>query len=376
MNKWWALWPAWLFCLFSLLFSSNLHAQPQLPSQLTLRELWSKHIGGGVGSEALKLKPSAAAGILYFVSHDGHVVALQADNAHILWQLKTRLTITTGVSYGDQQIYFGTDEDNLLALRASDGKFVWQENLPADILATPQTAPGIVVAKTLDDEIFAFTANAGHLLWNNKTAAPALVMRLSSAPLIAFKHVFAGFDDGSVASYQLSDGKLNWRQVIAKSHGNIIERMIDIDAAPIADQEAVFVASYHGAVVALKRTTGAVIWSQPASSLSGLAQNKQAVFLSSVDGQVWSYDKADGNVLWHQKQLAGHQLTRPVIFERMLCVADNKGYVYLLDQQDGEIIASLRVAHAAIVTEPVVVANKIIVYNVRGEAYALVLVAV
>ena len=174
---------------------------------------------------------------------------------------------------------------------------------------------------------------------------------------------------------RIKDGQIEWEAVVALAKGRSeIDRLVDINATPVVMGDILFVSGYQGGVAAVSQKDGEVQWRQEKLfSHSGLTGNKRSLFLSDSSSDVWRLDMRNGSDLWKQKQLHQRRLTPPVPVKDKLVVGDFEGYVHVLSQEDGGLLARLEVDDTPIEATPVVFDNIVYIYTTGGELAALAL---
>ena len=83
-----------------------------------------------------------------------------------------------------------------------------------------------------------------------------------------------------------------------------------------------------------------------------------------------AYDKKDGTSIWKQDLLNGVQLSPPLIQDAHVVVGDSLGYVNLIRNDTGTIVARSATDGSAIVARPVSLPNGFVVQTMKGGLYA------
>ena len=78
-----------------------------------------------------------------------------------------------------------------------------------------------------------------------------------------------------------------------------------------------------------------------------------------------------GTQVWSNDNLARRQLTAPVTFSSYVAVADYEGYVHLLAQTDGRLVARTRVDRKGVRAAPIAVGDRLFVFGNSGDLVAL-----
>jgi outer membrane protein assembly factor BamB len=233
-------------------------------------------------------------------------------------------------------------------------------------------AQGVVVVHTVDGSLFGLNAESGAQLWRYDRKIPILTLRGSSAPKINGDSVVCGLAGGKLISLNLVTGNVEWeRNVSIPRGGSELERLTDIDANPLIQNETIFVASYQGDVAAVGGANGQIFWNRDLSSYNNLAANWEQLYVSDSSSFVWALDSTTGAAKWRQKDLANRRLSAPAIVGDYLVVGDYEGYLHWLSQADGAIIARSRLSSAPISASPLVVEDTLYVQGDKGDLAAI-----
>ncbi|OQY44217.1 MAG: hypothetical protein B6247_30550 [Candidatus Parabeggiatoa sp. nov. 2] len=285
---------------------------------LTLKTLWTAHAGGGTDKSYLKIAPAFYNDQLFTASPEGH-------------------------------------------LRAFNFK----------VLATPRISQGIVVVRTIDGKLFALDSKTGERLWvYDQTRVPLLTLRGTSSPIVTHDAIIAGFDNGKLAILKLQTGQLLGEYLISEPRGRSeLERMVDIDADPLLVGSIIYVTSYQGRTVALKR--GKLLWERKLSSHAGLGVDADYLYISDTKSHVWALDRYSGDDWWKQDKLQARNLTAPVSIGDYVVVGDMEGYLHWMRRDNGQFVTRYRIGKTSITVPPLVVDDILVAYNSQGKIVAL-----
>jgi outer membrane protein assembly factor BamB len=162
-------------------------------------------------------------------------------------------------------------------------------------------------------------------------------------------------------------GRVVWQKSIAFAAGaSDVERLVDIDADPLVDNDMLYIASYQGFLSALSVSQGENVWSRPASTYKNLAMNSNSLFMTDSDDSILSFTRANGQVRWKQLQLKSRVVTAPVLLDSWVLVGDKTGLVHILHANSGEIIGRATLK-SSIDVEPVVSDHRVYVLTTSGQ---------
>jgi len=364
--------------LLSGCFGSKDNTEPPAPlveftPTLTLKTLWTADIGNGDDTGHAKLIPVAQDGIIFTASTQGLVQALNLSDGKPIWQQEIDTTISGGPGIGEGLILVGTQKGEVIALSEIDGIEQWRTQVSSEILAAPRINQGVVVVRTVDGKLFGLNSQNGNRLWiYERTRASLLSLRGTSTPILVQDLIIAGFDNGKIALLELKTGKVLWETAIAVPRGRTeLERMVDIDADPILQDEIVYVTSYQGYTVAIDLKQGGLLWQKRLSSYAGLGVDSNYLYVTDPNSYVYALDRRSGDDWWQQDKLKARGITAPVSIGNYVVVGDMEGYLHWMRQEDGSFVARHSIGKTPITLPPLVIDNTLIAYNSDGEIVAL-----
>jgi len=332
--------------------------------------VWSASVGDGLPKLRLGLAPASDGQHVYVANGKGEVVALDPATGKRLWEHKTRDRFAggpgTGSDTGGGLVLLGTASGTVIALSAVDGNERWHATVNSEILAAPVMSGDLVAVRTVDGKLFGLDAKDGKQRWVTDKPVPKLTLRGTSSPIITGDYCIAGFDNGRLMAVAIGSGTTAWDVAISQARGSSeLQRLIDIDAPPVADQDEIYVVGFQGHVSRLSRDTGREIWTHELSSFRGLTLDAVGVLVSTSEGELVKLDRAGGSERWRQKGLLRHVLTAPALHGAHVAVGDAQGYVHWFSAEDGSLEARAK-SSGAVNAAPLVVGELLIVQTDKG----------
>lgn len=330
---------------------------------------WTQKIGEHVGLSGLQ--PLVIGKTVFVADTLGKLQALDRSSGQALWTIQTEHTFSAGPAKVDRALVVGTTDAKVMAFDAQTGAQLWQQTLSASMLAPAAGNQNIAVIKTIDGAIQAHDLRDGNLLWRVDYAVPALTLRYHSAPKVVDDKVIVGLPSGKCMALNLQSGYTLWERNISLPRGRSeLQRMVDISADPIIDQNTVYVTAYQGKMAALKLDTGTVLWEKELSAFHDIAHDRAALYVTDSDYNIWAVAKDSGLTLWKQDKLAKREVTAPAVIQNKLVVADKKGYLHWLDKREGQVLGYSR-TERKVKAQPVVSANQVFIRSGKGKLAAL-----
>lgn len=332
---------------------------------------WKMHVGKGSNGEYLNLQPMMVGDVIYSVDAKGVLMAVDRNTGNLVWKKKLKAPVSSGPVVADNAIAVGTRDARLLVLDQSNGEERWQADVDNEVLAKPVIHGGKVIAKTVDGKLYAYSLANGEKIWRYNHGSPTVILRAASQPVVSDDMVVVGFSDGKLVGLGPDTGELKWVRIIALPTGSsIVDRMVDIDADPVIENDVIFVSTYQGQIMAMNINTGNTLWSHDMSSFTGMAVDNQSLYISDAQDHVWAFDKKTGAVIWRQKDLQARGLTEPVLMGNAVVVADAEGFVHWLSREDGHFVTRIRASKNTIASRPQVRGDKLYVLTENGELRA------
>jgi outer membrane protein assembly factor BamB len=232
----------------------------------------------------------------------------------------------------------------------------------------------VAVAHTLDGKLFGFDVISGEQLWVYDRSTPILTLHGSGSPVISGRNVISGFASGKLVALDLASGDVQWEVSVSTPSGRTeLERMVDLDGDPLLVDDTLYVTSYQGDLAAVSANTGVVLWRRKLSSYVGAGGDWRQVYAVDTRGHVWAIDTSNSSAVWKNEKLHGRRLSGPAVLSDFVLVGDFEGYLHWLSQEDGRMVARIRVGSDPISATPVVVGEVVYVLGEGGRLQALTL---
>jgi outer membrane protein assembly factor BamB len=358
-------------------------------AEVNVERQWKTKVGKGLGNKYIRLQPLVVADRVVAADAYGVVAAFDRFSGEELWrqqvgEVERRASgldrfmdrsdagfVGGGVGGGDGLVLLGTTRGNVIALALSDGTEEWRTYVGSEIGAQPVAAQGRVFAQTIDGELIALDAKTGEKLWSYSSQVPLLTLRGTSTPVTARDVVFTGFASGKVVALRANNGEPIWEQRVMLPEGRSeLERIVDVDAAPLVTANAVFAQAYQGRMMRIMARDGRPRWEADVSSFLNLAEGYGQVYAVEEKDTVTALDQESGEVVWQHDLLARRALTAPLAYSNYLVVGDAQGYVHVMAQRDGRMMGRKKVNGKGIRTPFVLADGTFYVLDNAGGLHA------
>jgi outer membrane protein assembly factor BamB len=307
---------------------------------------------------------------LYAADEDGDLIRFDSASGEQDWRNKTKHKFSGGVGTGDGMVLMGSFKGEVFAYNES-GHELWKAQVTSEILSPPQADSGMVVVRTVDGRIFGLDAVDGSRKWVYQGATPSLTVRSAAGVVISQGAVFAGFAGGKMAAMSLFNGNIGWEVAVSQPRGvTELERMTDITSSPVIDERIICAVAYQGRVACFEINDGMQLWARDSSSSAGLAMDNDYIYVSEENGVLAAYDKRSGAGMWKQSRLGSKNLSAPLVSGHYIVVGDDQGFVSLLRNYDGVVLARAATDGSPILAAPQLLPGGFAVQTIEGGIYA------
>lgn len=352
---------------------------------------WDSQVGDGAGSKYLLLQPAVEGDRVFAADGYGVVEAFDKTSGKRLWHTTIghpaargfvetlrfwahtdRSFVSGAIGAGDGAAFAATTKGEVVALDGITGKELWRARVNAEVAAPPETDGDIVAVLTLDGKLVALDRATGQNRWSYDTQVPILSLRGAARPTFAEGAVIGAFPSGHVAALKAKTGEPIWDTRIAIPQGRSeLDRVVDVDGTPAVDGDAVYAASYQGRIKALKLLDGTPLWEREFSSHQAMAVNSSALFAIGKEDHVFALDKQSNVTTWDVDVLKNRGLTSPALLGDYVVVGDADGYMHVLAQSDGRIVARTKIDGDGLRSDFVVADDVLYGQSNGGELFAV-----
>ncbi len=269
---------------------------------------------------------------LIFGNHASGLMAIYPDTNDRRWFLPVRGGVLSELTVGKNNLYFGGGDGFFYSVNAENGHINWRYELRNPVVSKPTLADGRVLVTASDDTVYAFDAGAAKLLWTyRRRTSPVAKILGASSPLVVDQDVWVGMSDGTLVSLSLEEGQLK-----TEKHLHSESKFTDINAQPVLEKGVFYLPSYDGALYALKKENGQLIWRFDTGGGSRtVSLDETRVYLPSSNGRVYALQKSNSAILW-QFDLDYGTPTQIVLADSYVIVGSSYQYLYVLNRETGK----------------------------------------
>ncbi len=275
-----------------------------------------------------------------FASPTGAVVAMDKSGKQ-QWQVNLKKTLTSGVSAQTDILIVADAQANLIALDRKSSKQRWQTKLTGTVLAPSLIHQNTVISLSNDGVVSGIALQTGKVIWQYSTQIPTLSIRGSASPiLIDNKTILISTPDGRIHALNPENGLPAWTRRISSAQGaSEIERLTDIDATPVLQNNMLYVITYSGQLVGIDMIAGRKInFFENYAGLASVGVDEQQIYITTLTGEIFALDKFTGKANWKTDALSYRGLSNPIAVNNYLIVGDAMGYLHVFNKETGKPI--------------------------------------
>ena len=178
-----------------------------------------------------------------------------------------------------------------------------------------------------------------------------LTVRGNSSPIIVEDRIYASFDNGRLAVFEIDSGFPIWDGAISYVSGvSELENLIDSDSDPVVDGGLVYTTNYQGNLnifdVAQKRS----VWSYETSSFYSPIITRGMLMVIEADSQIKSFSLKTLEESWINDDYLNRSLSNAVTYKGNIVTGDYEGYLHIIDPLNGKTIGRKKISRNPIKT--------------------------
>ena len=334
-------------------------------AEVNLVRLWSSKAGeAGRG----RFEPLVTDDQVIVANRRGKVSSFARETGMRRWTRELDVRLNSGVGGDDGKLYVSDIDGIVHALDSNTGEPLWQAAATSEILVPVVAGFDVAIVRSTDGRVVALDPSDGKERWSVSNTPPALTLNGYSRPHLLSGGVLVGLDDGRLLALKTSNGKLIWEAVISVPTGRSeVERLVDIDADIVLDEEGIYLANYQGKAARIEPARGQIVWSVPMSAGAGIGLREDSLVVIDDNDTVHRLDKQTGQSIWSNDTMPGRRLSPPAFTPAGdIVLGDVEGYLHVLDFATGTIIGRKRLTDEPIKARPIATDDAVIVQATDG----------
>lgn len=321
-----------------------------MESDYQLHKNWQVNFGAMPTRDARGLSFAEDDQHIYMAAESGDMVALLKDNQsrwvdQVVWQTQFDSAIVSGPRKHQDRLFIGTSKGQFIAVAASNGDYLWQSQLSSEVLSQAVIANNKIFTRTVDGKLYALNLQTGEKIWVVEHQMPSLSLRGAPEVIIADNKVIVAWETGVVQALALNSGQRIWETRIAVPSGRTdLQRMVDIQARLIYQNDRLYALGFHGKFVAIDLQSGEFYFVKDVSGYRDFLVDDQAVYVVDEADILYAFDRLNGSLIWKQSLFKDRLIGDLAESGDELLVVDGWGYLHWINKLQGTEVA--RVKHS------------------------------
>jgi outer membrane protein assembly factor BamB len=267
---------------------------------------WRQSFGKGqTGRGALTAEPVVSGGHVFVMDTDAVVSCFDLGSGSRIWRTETKpkkgrsSNVGGGLCVVDNTVFVVDGLAESLALNAQDGSIRWRVNVGTPGRSAPTVVDGRMFFGTIDEKLFALDAADGKVVWTYQATSGETVVLGQPAPAVVGNTVLAGFGSGDIVALRASTGEMLWSDTLGSTGGrNSVMDFSSVHGLPVISDGTAYVISVGQVLTAIDLRSGRRLWERQVAGKDGLVICGNWLFVLSSDQQLACVDKTNGHVRW------------------------------------------------------------------------------
>jgi outer membrane protein assembly factor BamB len=321
-----------------------------------------------VGNVNFPLVPSVVKGVIYLVSGDGELQALNSESGAVQWRVRVNEPIAAGVGSDGRFVSVVTRDNEVVTF--DEGKEVWRKRVASAVVTPPLVAGERVFVMGVDRAVNAFDAINGRRLWT--FAKPGDALTLAQAGVVAaFRNTLLVGQGQRLTALDPLQGTTQWDVPLATPRGtNEVERLADLLGPVVRQGDRICARAFQSAVACADAARGSLLWSRNVGGLNAVGANAEMVFGADASDRISAWQASSGDVAWTSEKLLYRGLSGALADGKHVVFGDSEGFVHFLAAASGEQLLRLPTDGKAVVGTPVRAGSHIVVTTQAGGVFA------
>ena len=277
-------------------------------------------------------------GKVYATNGVGQVAAMNAANGEILWTTTPAGPLRDAPTVAFNLVFVMSQDNRIFALDAASGDIAWQESgssAQAGVfgVASPAAGQGTIIAGYSSGELTAYRYENGRVLWSDALALTSISTEVGSLtdidadPIIDQGRVYALGQGGRMAAYELVTGQRIWELSLAGI------------STPAIAGEWIFTLTDDARMLAIARSTGKVRWITQLARYRDEKDKKGPIFwtgpvlangslwVASSEGEIYQVSTGEGSASLFQDVKEAVSVP-PIVVNNTMYILDDSGTIH------------------------------------------------
>lgn len=324
---------------------------------------------------------------LYIVNGDGELCCLEEQTGKLLWKKQISKQprsgrFSGGICLYKDTIFVTTNTSEVIAFDVDTQKPIWQKTLDSMVKGSPVLVSGKLIVNTSTNKTYALNSSNGAVIWEYDSSPAEISGTVLGTPAVYKDNVICVYSNGDVVSLKLSDGSVNWSDVlipkaVVQSGGTAV---FHISASPVVIGDKVLIVNSFSTMTMFDAQTGLRLWSkdigtllQPAivnSNWMFVLSGNNLLCISLKTGKIkWRSNKLC-KILTKNKEFKKYPWYGPLLVNNQLWIFGECASILKFDVSTGNYLGSEYLHHVRHRDLPVIVGNTMYATS-YGKLYAI-----
>jgi outer membrane protein assembly factor BamB len=353
----------------------------------SLGQAWEVSIGeGGSVKGRLAASPVVAQGQVFTIDTQATVRAFDAQSGAQQWATQFGMEKANraslfggGVAVDNGRVYATNGLGFVVALDARNGGIVWQVRPGGPLRGSPTVSGDTVYVMSQDNQIYSLKTTDGTTNWSAAAALEIAGVFGSASPAVGQGTVVAGFSSGELNAYRYENGRLVWQDQLSRTTiQTSVASISDVDANPVIDRGQVVALGQGGRMVGLELISGQRQWELNLAGISTPWVVGDWAFVVTDDARLIAVARSSGKIRWitqlpafrHEKAKSGPIFYRgPVLAGGRLILVSSEGTLINVDPNNGGFQSQTSI-RAPVSLSPVVANQTLYILDGNGRLHA------
>ena len=219
------------------------------------------------------------------------IKAYKKDRGQKVWDFKIQSGVASPVVLYKGNLYFGGGDGFFYSLQLETGRLNWKFFTGSENSSSPLIHKGMVYWTSNNQKMYAFTLK-GKRVWvySGPSLPQNFFVRGRPRPVVYKNWIYTGFYQGSLVALDKKTGRLKWKLSLSPPHS--IREDLEVGG------NCLFVPVFDADLFCLNPLNGKIRW-KTRGGVSSYLQGKSVIYLS-YKGALYALKKFDGQIIWKQ----------------------------------------------------------------------------
>lgn len=235
---------------------------------------------------------------VYALDSNYSLTKIELKTGNEIWKIKLANN-KTGMSLAlTSKNIIALSTDGLLTSISFDGKQLWQKDYKVTTKAPLLLDHNTIYLLTAHNQLIVLNTQTGKELWRYQTTKTNTGLTIMAPPAKKNNILIVPFTTGEVMAFDSDSGLLKWIQIMIGNRPQDLTEIPQIAAAPVIDEETVYITGNANLTGAYDLTTGETKWTNTLASIITPIISGNTLFLMTTKNELVALDKNSGKIFW------------------------------------------------------------------------------